>query len=245
MNSVSSQVLSLMTYVIPVVFAISLHEAAHGYVARFFGDSTAADEGRVSLNPLRHIDPLGTILLPMVAYWLIQLPFGYAKPVPVDFARLGNPRRDAAFVAFAGPAANFAMGTLWAMLGLVVGVRQPVLWEMARAGVLVNAAMFVFNMIPVPPLDGGEILMSLLPRRVARKMDAIRLPRAKPKKTIRLLRRVMPYWLLKQTVRMEVYDLCIFAMFLLLMKFHVLDKFLARSIFYVSKAFKTVLVPFS
>ncbi|WP_426105484.1 site-2 protease family protein [Massilia sp. TSP1-1-2] len=245
MNSVSGQLFWLMAYVIPVVFAISLHEAAHGYVARFFGDSTAADEGRVSINPLRHIDPLGTILLPLVAYWLIQLPFGYAKPVPVDFNRLGNPRRDAAFVAFAGPAANAAMGTLWALLGLFVSVRQPLLWEMARAGILVNAAMVVFNMIPVPPLDGGEILMSLLPRRIATKMEAIRLPPARPKKTIRLLRRLMPYWLLRRTVRMEVYDMCIFAMFLLLMKFHVLDRFLARSIYYVSNAFKAVVIPFS
>ena len=245
MNSVHSQVLTLMAFVIPVVFAISLHEAAHGYVARFFGDDTAAREGRVSINPLRHIDPIGTILLPIVAYWLIALPFGYAKPVPVDFTRLGNPRRDAALVAFAGPAANCAMGSLWALRGLMVSVRQPLLWEMARAGVLVNAAMFVFNMLPVPPLDGGEILMSLLPRRFARKMEAIRLPPAKPKKTIRLMRRLMPYWLLKRAVRMEVYDLCIFAMFVLLMKFHVLDRFLAKAIFYMSKAFKAVVVPFS
>ena len=245
MNSVHSHVLTLMAFVIPVVFAISLHEAAHGYVARFFGDDTAAREGRVSINPLRHIDPIGTILLPIVAYWLIALPFGYAKPVPVDFTRLGNPRRDAALVAFAGPAANCAMGSLWALLGLMVSVRQPLLWEMARAGVLVNAAMFVFNMLPVPPLDGGEILMSLLPRRFARKMEAIRLPPAKPKKTIRLMRRLMPYWLLKRAVRMEVYDLCIFAMFVLLMKFHVLDRFLAKAIFYMSKAFKAVVVPFS
>ena len=137
------------------------------------------------------------------------------------------------------------MGTLWALLGLFVSVRQPLLWEMARAGILVNAAMFVFNMIPVPPLDGGEILMSLLPRRIATKMEAIRLPPARPKKTIRLLRRLMPYWLLRRTVRMEVYDMCIFAMFLLLMKFHVLDRFLARSIYYVSNAFKAVVIPFS
>ncbi len=245
MNSVHSQALTLLAYVIPVLFAISLHEAAHGYVARYFGDSTAADEGRVSINPLRHIDPVGTILLPLVAYWLIQLPFGYAKPVPVDVSRLGNQRRDPALVALAGPAANCAMGALWALLGLLVTARQPVLWQMAKAGVLVNAAMFVFNMIPVPPLDGGEILTSLLPRRLASKLEAIRLPPAKPKKTIRLLRRLMPYWLMKRTVRMEVYDLCMFAMFLVLMKFHVLDRFLAKSIFYVSKAFKAVVLPFS
>jgi Zn-dependent protease len=245
MNSVHSQVLTLIAYVIPVVFAISLHEAAHGYVARYFGDPTAADEGRVSINPLRHIDPLGTVLLPLFAYWLIQLPFGYAKPVPVDYSRLRNPRRDAALVAFAGPAANFAMGMLWALLGMMVDFRHPLLWQMAQAGVLVNAAMFVFNMIPVPPLDGGEILMSLLPRRFARKMEAIRLPPARPKKTIRLMRRLMPYWLMKRSVRLEVYDLCIFAMFLLLMKFHVLDRFLAKAIFYVSQAFRAVVSPLS
>jgi Zn-dependent protease len=243
MTSVHSQVLVLIAFVIPVVFAISLHEAAHGYVARFFGDSTAADEGRVSINPLRHIDPLGTILLPMVAYWLIQLPFGYAKPVPVDFSRLRQPRRDAALVAFAGPAANLAMGTLWALAALMVSVRQPVLYQMAKAGVLANAAMFVFNMIPVPPLDGGEILMSLLPRRFARKMDAIRLPPVEPKKTIRRMRRVLPHWLIKRAVRLEVYDMCIFALFLMLMKLHVLDQFLARSIALVARAFKALVVP--
>ncbi len=238
-----SQLLTLMAFVIPVVFAISFHEAAHGYVARFFGDSTAAEEGRVSINPLRHIDPLGTVLLPLLAYWLIQLPFGYAKPVPVDFSRLGNPRRDAALVAFAGPSANVVMGILWALLGLMVSQRYPVLVQMAKAGVLVNAAMFVFNMIPVPPLDGGEILTSLLPRRWARKLDAIRLPPAKPKKTIRLMRRIMPYWLMKRAVRLEVYDMCIFAMFLLLMKFHVLDRVLVRAINWVSTAFRIVAKP--
>lgn len=243
MDSVDRLLPTLTVYVIPVVFAISLHEAAHGYVARFCGDTTAADEGRVSINPLRHIDPVGTVLLPMLAYWLIQLPFGYAKPVPVDFTRMGNPRRDAVLVAFAGPAANCAMGVLWALLGLMVGVRQPLLYEMARAGVLVNAAMFVFNMIPVPPLDGGEILMSLLPRRFARKMEAIRLPPARPKRTIRLMRRLMPLWLMRRVVRVEVYDFCIFALFLMLMKFHVLDKFLAKAIHGMGRAFKAVVIP--
>jgi Zn-dependent protease len=243
MDSVERLLLTLTVYLIPVVFAISLHEAAHGYMARFFGDTTAADEGRVSINPLRHIDPLGTILLPAFAYWLIQLPFGYAKPVPVDFTRMGNPRRDAALVAFAGPAANLAMGLGWTALGLIVSVRQPMLFEMAKAGVLVNAAMFVFNMIPVPPLDGGEILMSLLPRPFARKMEAIRLPPARPKRTIRLLRRVLPYWLMSRAVRVEVYDICIFALFLMLMKLHVLDQFLAKSIFGVSRALKAVVLP--
>ena len=243
MNSVSSQVLTLIAFVIPVLFAISLHEAAHGYVARFFGDSTAADLGRVSINPLRHIDPLGTVLLPLVAYSLVHVPFGYAKPVPVDFGRLGNPRRDAALVAFAGPAANLVMGVAWTLLALLVTVRQPLLYQMAKAGILVNAAMFVFNMIPVPPLDGGEILMSLLPRRFARKMEAIRLPPAKPKKTIRLMRRIMPYWLMKRAVRAELYDVCIFALFIMLMKFHVLDKILAKSIQFVAKGFRSVVAP--
>ncbi len=243
MNSVHGQVLTLIAFVVPVLFAISLHEAAHGYVARFFGDPTAAEEGRVSINPLRHIDPLGTILLPLVAYWLIQLPFGYAKPVPLDLGRLRNPRRDAALVAFAGPAANLAMGLLWTLLALLVSVRQPLLYQMAKAGILVNAAMFVFNMIPVPPLDGGEILMSLLPRRFARKMEAIRLPPAKPKKTIRLMRHIMPYWLLRRAVRVEVYDACIFALFLMLMKFHVLDRFLAKSIQFVATGLRSVVVP--
>jgi Zn-dependent protease len=238
----AGQLHTLMVFAIPVLFAISLHEAAHGYVARFFGDDTAAREGRVSINPLRHIDPLGTLVLPLFAYWLIALPFGYAKPVPIDVGRLGHPRRDTALVALAGPAANVAMGVLWALIGML-GMRTPWLQQMAMAGVLVNGAMFVFNMMPVPPLDGGEILMSLLPRRFARKMEAIRMPPAKPKRTIRLLRQLLPRWLLKRVVRMEVYDLCVFAVFMLLMKFHVLDRFLIRSIYLMGKAFRAVAYP--
>jgi len=162
-------------YLIPVLFAISLHEAAHGYVARYFGDPTAAREGRLSLNPLRHIDPFGTVLLPLLLAVAHLPPFGYAKPVPVDFDRLRNPRKHMAFVAAAGPAANFAMGLGWTLVYLLL-VRlhgDDFFLQMAYAGMTVNAAMCVFNLIPVPPLDGGRIAVSLLPRRLARAFGSI------------------------------------------------------------------------
>ncbi|MEG1323936.1 MAG: site-2 protease family protein, partial [Janthinobacterium sp.] len=113
MSDFNTIVQTVAVYLVPVLFAISLHEAAHGYAARYFGDPTASNEGRLSLNPIRHIDPFGTILLPLILYFTIQVPFGYAKPVPVDFSRLRNPKKQMAWVAFAGPGANFVMGLGW------------------------------------------------------------------------------------------------------------------------------------
>src|SRR5471030_1404136 len=148
---------TITVYLIPVLFAISLHEAAHGYVAKYFGDPTASDAGRLSLNPAKHIDPFGTILLPLLLFFAIHIPFGYAKPVPVDFNRLRNPKKQMAWVAAAGPAANFVMGLGW-MVALVLldaaQVSEPYFAEVAKAGVGVNAAMCAFNLIPIPPLDG-------------------------------------------------------------------------------------------
>lgn len=176
MSDFNQVIQTIAVYLIPVLFAISLHEAAHGYAARYFGDPTASNEGRLSLNPIRHIDPFGTVLLPLLLYLTIQVPFGYAKPVPVDFGRLRNPKKQMAWVAAAGPGANFVMGLAWmiALLLLHVGdVGEPFFLEMAAAGVRVNAAMCVFNLIPVPPLDGGRIVTGLLPMSLARPYASI------------------------------------------------------------------------
>lgn len=176
MSDFNQVIQTIAVYLIPVLFAISLHEAAHGYAARYFGDPTASNEGRLSINPIRHIDPFGTVLLPLLLYLTIQVPFGYARPVPVDFGRLRNPKKQMAWVAAAGPAANFVMGLGW-MVALVLlhvaGVGEPFFLKMAAAGITVNAAMFVFNLIPVPPLDGGRIVTGLLPMRLARPYASI------------------------------------------------------------------------
>ncbi len=161
---------TILVYALPVVFAITVHEAAHGYVARHFGDNTAYLLGRVTLNPLKHIDPLGTVVLPIVLYLSIGLPFGYAKPVPVQFGRLHNPKRDMVWVALAGPGANFAQALLWGIalyLLIGLGVREPFFLKMCQAGMLVNVVMFALNLFPLPPLDGGRVLVGLLPYRQA------------------------------------------------------------------------------
>ncbi len=159
-------------YALPVLFAITVHEAAHGYAARHFGDNTAAMLGRVTLNPMRHIDPVGTILMPLVLYFATSgaFLFGYAKPVPVRFGNLRHPKRDMVWVALAGPGSNLVMGLLWGILLYVLlgaGVSEPFFLKMCQGGVLVNVVMFAFNMFPLPPLDGGRILVGLLPYRQA------------------------------------------------------------------------------
>ena len=159
-------------YALPVIFAITAHEAAHGYAARHFGDNTAWMLGRVTLNPAKHIDPMGTILMPLLLYFATSgaFLFGYAKPVPVRFDRLSNPKRDMVWVALAGPAANLAQALAWGMLLYVlqgVSVTEPFFLRMCQGGVLVNVVMFAFNLFPLPPLDGGRILVGLLPARQA------------------------------------------------------------------------------
>jgi len=159
---------------IPMVFAITLHEAAHGYVAKHFGDYTAYQAGRVSLNPLNHIDPVGTIAVPVALLIMTagQFVFGWAKPVPVDFGRLRDPKRNMLWVAAAGPAANLLMALAWALLlkcALVLPANyfsNPV-QKMADGGVSVNLVLMVLNLLPIPPLDGGRIAVSLLPNRLA------------------------------------------------------------------------------
>lgn len=176
MNNFDQVIQTITVFAIPVLFAISLHEAAHGYAARYFGDNTAEKLGRLTPNPIKHIDPFGTILLPLMLQFFGMPPFGYAKPVPVDFNRLRNPKKQMGFVAAAGPAANFAMGLGWVLLYVLLrglGVTEPFLLEMCLAGLTVNAVMCAFNLIPIPPLDGGRIVTAMLPRDLAYKFASI------------------------------------------------------------------------
>ena len=169
-----SLIQTLAISALPVIFAITLHEAAHGYAARHFGDPTAWQLGRISLNPLRHIDPIGTIVIP-IAILLFSggsFLFGYAKPVPVDFGRLRNPKQDMFWVAAAGPGANLFMALCWAFL-LKMAWLMPSseftlpLSEMSKIGIMVNCVLMVLNLLPLPPLDGGRIAVSLLPHNLA------------------------------------------------------------------------------
>lgn len=166
----SSLIQTIVVYALPVIFAITLHEAAHGYVARLLGDNTAYMMGRVSFNPMRHIDPLGTIAIPLVLYFLTSgaFMFGYAKPVPVTFRNLRDPRWGSLWVALAGPACNFIQALIWGVFGValaVLAVDEPFFTRMAAAGVGVNLVLGVLNLFPLPPLDGGRVLAALLPAR--------------------------------------------------------------------------------
>ncbi|MEP7276023.1 MAG: site-2 protease family protein [Betaproteobacteria bacterium] len=168
---------TIVLWVVPVVFAITLHEAAHGYVAKLFGDRTAEMLGRITLNPLKHIDPVGTLLVPGVLLalaWINKSPpfvFGWAKPVPVNFGNLRNPKRDMIWVAAAGPGSNFLQALLWALL--LVAVAPGSVWtseglfEMADIGFKVNLVLMALNLLPLPPLDGGRVLAGLLPHGAA------------------------------------------------------------------------------
>jgi Zn-dependent protease len=171
-------------YALPVILAITLHEAAHGYVAMRFGDMTAYAAGRVTLNPIKHIDPIGTVALPLALLALGKLfggggmLFGWAKPVPVNFANLRHPKRDMLWVAAAGPLSNLAMAVLWAIVAkLSLAMSQSAfalpLALMGAAGVLVNLIFMVLNLLPLPPLDGGRILTSLLPHRMAYRFSRV------------------------------------------------------------------------
>lgn len=169
---------TIAVYALPVIFAITLHEAAHAYAARYLGDSTAYLQGRMSLNPVKHIDPFGTIVIPVLLYVATSgaFLFGYAKPVPVDYGNLRKPKRDMAWVALAGPAANFAMALLWMIFAVMLaltGIDEEFFSRMAQAGVLTNLVMLAFNLFPIPPLDGGRVLTSILPHRFAYKFAQI------------------------------------------------------------------------
>ena len=167
---------TVVLYAIPVVFAITLHEAAHGYVARAFGDPTAAQAGRITLNPIRHIDPVGTILVPLGILLMSRLLggpamlFGWAKPVPVDWGRLRRPKRDMLWVDAAGPGGNLFRAILWAItlrLLFESGSRDGFWFDMALVGIQINLVLMALNLLPIPPLDGGRIVFSLLPSRMA------------------------------------------------------------------------------
>ncbi len=175
---IANLIQTVALYALPVLFAITVHEAAHGYAARHFGDNTAWKMGRVTLNPMKHIDPVGTIVMPLVLYFVTSgaFLFGYAKPVPVRFGNLHNPKRDMIWVALAGPGANLAMAVMWGVglyLFQAVGVTEPFFLKMCNGGVLVNVVMFAFNMFPLPPLDGGRILVGLLPYRQAEMVSRV------------------------------------------------------------------------
>jgi Zn-dependent protease len=169
---IANLIQTVLIYALPVIFAITLHEAAHGYAAQHFGDHTAAMMGRVTLNPFAHIDPMGTVLMPLLLYFSTggAFLFGYAKPVPVRFDQLRHPKRDMIWVALAGPAANLIQALLWGILLYALvgsGVSERFFLEMCKAGMLTNVVMFAFNLFPLPPLDGGRILVGLLPWRQA------------------------------------------------------------------------------
>jgi Zn-dependent protease len=162
---------------IPIIFAITVHEASHGYAAKHFGDLTAEKMGRITLNPIKHIDLIGTILLPALTLMLGGILFGWAKPVPVNFSNLRNPKKDMLWVAAAGPASNFIMAIFWVLV-LKYSASAPesaafFLLEMSKVGIMINLVLMVLNLLPLPPLDGGRIAVSLLPMNLAVKLSQL------------------------------------------------------------------------
>lgn len=164
----------IIVWAIPVVFAITVHEVAHGWVANYLGDPTAKSLGRLTLNPIKHIDPIGTVVLPLILVYLGGFIFGWAKPVPVTWQNLGSPRRDMALVAAAGPVANLVMLLLWAILAKIIlsivphpGWLLQFVLVMCSIGIIINIVLMVLNLFPLLPLDGGRVVTSLLPPRLA------------------------------------------------------------------------------
>ncbi len=178
---------TLLIAAIPLIFAITVHEAAHGYVASKFGDQTALMMGRVTLNPAKHIDPIGTVLLPLVMLYVGGFIFGWAKPVPVNWNNLGSPKRDGALVALAGPFSNLVMAFIWAMLAkcILVFFANPAgsaqmfntipyfIYSAAKFGIMINFVLMILNLIPIPPLDGSRVVSSILPDNLNRYYNQI------------------------------------------------------------------------
>ncbi len=165
---------TLFVFVIPVIFAVTVHEVAHGWVASQFGDQTARSMGRLTLNPIKHIDPVGTIVVPAIMYFASGFIFGWAKPVPINWRNLGHPRRDMAIVAIAGPAANLLMLLFWAMSAKVIMLLgndsnhlTQLLFIMSNIGIMINIVLMILNLFPILPLDGGRVLTAMLPRNLA------------------------------------------------------------------------------
>jgi Zn-dependent protease len=179
-DQISEFIRNLTVYAIPILFGITVHEVAHGWVAKRHGDRTAEMLGRLTLNPLKHIDPIGTIAVPLLTLWTGGFLFGWAKPVPINAANLRHPKRDMIPVALAGPGANLLMALGWALVyqlvGLLVegrGSTSIFFLSMARIGVFFNILLMLFNLLPIPPLDGGRVLRGLVPDRIAHRLDAL------------------------------------------------------------------------
>jgi len=168
-----SLISQILIYAIPILLAVSLHEAAHGWIAHLLGDPTARRLGRLTANPLKHIDPIGTVAVPLLMILLVSFPFGWAKPVPVDVSNFQHPQKDMALVALAGPVSNFLMAIFWTLLLVIVmkdgahGGFTVALKTMAEVGVVINLVLMVLNLLPVPPLDGGRIVTGILPYKAA------------------------------------------------------------------------------
>lgn len=171
----------IVVWALPLIFAITLHEVAHGWVASWFGDQTARLSGRLSFNPIKHIDPIGTVVLPLLMLMVSNFVFGWAKPVPVDPRNLRHPRRDMALVAMAGPISNIIMAIIWALIAKLGLMSQMAgndwlgvpLTYMGGAGIMINVVLAVLNLLPLPPLDGGKVLESLLPPRLAYRVSML------------------------------------------------------------------------
>ncbi len=188
---------NLAVYALPVLFAITMHDAAQAFAARRFGDNTAHAAGRTTLNPLAHIDPLGTVVIPAVMYLMSGFVFGYAKPLPLNYGQMRHPKRDMAFVALAGPVANFVMALLWLLIAIFLqyfDVQESFPNLVAKAGIQTNLWLMAFNLLPIPSMDGGRVVFSLLPHKAA-----YQFARLEPYGFIILLAlillRVIPYWL--------------------------------------------------
>ena len=176
-------ILQIIAIIIPLVFAITVHEVAHGYVAKGFGDSTAYRQGRLTLNPIAHIDPVGTIILPALLVYLGGLVFGWAKPVPINPNNFLKPRRAMFFVALAGPLSNLFMTLLWSLLWLLFSLMistssapsmlDQFIFLMCQTGIFINLVLMIFNLLPIPPLDGGRVFRSLVNEKYGRLIDTI------------------------------------------------------------------------